>query len=272
MRSLLTALYRAILLTFRRCSTSTQAVACNMLLAFFPMLLLIIAALNLMTGPLTAQQDLIRWLRLTLPPGSSQVVVDFLSRPDPHPWRWALFGLTGFLLAGTQALHLLMDGFRQFTGESQRPPFWTCQLRALFLLLLTIVPWLAAVVLTVFGEQARAWLGDHYGLVSFIRVLWSGLFLIVILLMAMFVIAILYRASRRGFGSLSDVLPGAAVSTLLWWAVNSAFGLYVRRVPFSLAYGGLAAAIGLLIWMQLTAMVVFIGAAFNSLRASSSPS
>jgi len=272
MRSFLTTLYRAILLTFRRCSTLSQAVACNMLLAFFPMLLLIIAVLNLTTGSLTAQQDVIRWLRLTLPPGSSQVVVDFLSRPDPHPWRWALLGLSGFLLAGTQALHLLMDGFRQISGESERPPFWTRQLRALFLLLLTIVPWLAAVVLTVFGNQARDWLRDHYGLVSSVRILWGGLFLAMILLMAMFVIAILYRASQRGFGSWSDVLPGAAVAALLWWAANSAFGLFVRRVPYSLAYGGLAAAIGLLIWMQLTAMVVFIGAAFNSLRSSSSPS
>ncbi len=272
MRAFFLAFYRAVLLAFRRCATSTQAVACNMLLAFFPMLLLIIAVLNLTTGPLAAQPEVIRWLRLTLPPGSSQVVVDFLSRPDPHPWRWALLGLTGFLLAGTQALHLLMDGFLQITGESDRHPFWARQVRALFLLVLTIVPWLAAVVLTVFGNQASNWLRDHYGLVSSVRILWSGLFLAMILLMAMLVIAILYRSSQRDYSSWRAVLPGAAVATVLWWAANSAFGFYVRRVPYSLAYGGLAAAIGLLIWMQLTAMVVFIGAAFNSLRSSSAPS
>jgi len=269
MRSFLLTFSRAILLTFRRCSTVSQAVACNMLLAFFPMLLLVLALLNLTTGPLTAQPEVIRWIRLTLPPGSSQVVVDFLSRPDPHPWRWALLGLSGFLLAGTQALHLLMDGFRQITGTHERPPFWSRQFRALFLLLLTIVPWLATVVLTVFGNQARAWVGARYGLIWSIRVLWGGLLLTLILVMAMLVIAVLYRASQRGFGSWRGVLPGAAVATLLWWAANSAFGVYVRRVPYSLAYGGLAAAIGLLIWMQLTTVVVFIGAAFNALRTSS---
>jgi uncharacterized BrkB/YihY/UPF0761 family membrane protein len=35
-------------------------------------------------------------------------------------------------------------------------------------------------------------------------------------------------------------------------------------MPYSLIYGGLAGAIGLMIWMQLTAMIVFLGAAFNA--------
>jgi len=35
-------------------------------------------------------------------------------------------------------------------------------------------------------------------------------------------------------------------------------------VPYSLVYGGLAAVIGLLIWMQLSAIIVFLGAAWNA--------
>jgi membrane protein len=61
-----------------------------------------------------------------------------------------------------------------------------------------------------------------------------------------------------------EVLPGAAVATILWWGANSAFGFYVRRMKYNVVYGGLAAAIGLLVWMQLTAMIVFFGAAFNA--------
>jgi membrane protein len=60
------------------------------------------------------------------------------------------------------------------------------------------------------------------------------------------------------------VLPGAMLATLLWWLVNVIFGFYVRRVPYSLVYGGLAAVIGLLIWMQISAMIVFLGAAWNA--------
>jgi uncharacterized BrkB/YihY/UPF0761 family membrane protein len=35
-------------------------------------------------------------------------------------------------------------------------------------------------------------------------------------------------------------------------------------VPYSIVYGGLAAVIGLLIWMQLSAVIIFLGAAWNA--------
>ena len=37
-------------------------------------------------------------------------------------------------------------------------------------------------------------------------------------------------------------------------------------MPYDAVYGGLAAAIGLILWMYLTAMVVLLGAAFNAER------
>jgi uncharacterized BrkB/YihY/UPF0761 family membrane protein len=35
-------------------------------------------------------------------------------------------------------------------------------------------------------------------------------------------------------------------------------------VPYAIVYGGLAAAIGLLLWMYLTATIVLLGAAYNA--------
>jgi membrane protein len=54
------------------------------------------------------------------------------------------------------------------------------------------------------------------------------------------------------------------LATLLWWLANVLFGVYVRRVPYSVVYGGLAAVIGLIIWMQLSAVIIFLGAAWNA--------
>ena len=67
------------------------------------------------------------------------------------------------------------------------------------------------------------------------------------------------------------LFPGAAVATVLWWVVDITFGFYVRKMPYDAVYGGLAAAIGLLLWMYLTAMVVLVGAAFNVERSVSEP-
>jgi len=35
-------------------------------------------------------------------------------------------------------------------------------------------------------------------------------------------------------------------------------------VPYGIVYGGLAVTIGLLIWMQITATILLIGAAYNA--------
>jgi len=86
----------------------------------------------------------------------------------------------------------------------------------------------------------------------------------VAMFLAMLALTFLYWVARPKEQKLRHVLPGAAVATLMWWIVNVIFGFYVRRVPYSLVYGGLAAVIGLLIWMQISSIVVFLGAAWNA--------
>ena len=66
------------------------------------------------------------------------------------------------------------------------------------------------------------------------------------------------------------MLPVTAAATILWWGVNLLFGLYVRKMPYGLVYGGVAAAIGLLVWMEFSAMIVFLGAAWNAESAAPS--
>jgi YihY family inner membrane protein len=94
---------------------------------------------------------------------------------------------------------------------------------------------------------------------------------IIIFLLSMTVLVFIYRIGRPGHPGIMRLFPGAAVATVLWWVVDISFGFYVRKMPYDAVYGGLAAAIGLLLWMYLTAMVVLLGAAFNVERSVSEP-
>jgi membrane protein len=246
------------------CLMQAQAVAFNMFLAFFPMLLF---ALGLMTTSIRMQgaiKDLPGRLSAILPPGSERVVLDYLIHRGEHPGRWIWLGLGGVLLAGTQVMIGLMDGFREIANDPIRPPFWRRQLRALFLLCLTIVPALAAITLTVFGRQVRAWLLVKLGLPDLVRILMAAAYICFELLLALGVLVIVYRIGRPHGSSSRTFLPGAFVATILWWVLDVSLGFYVRHVPYGAVYGGLAAAIGLLLWMYMTAMVIFIGAAYNA--------
>jgi YihY family inner membrane protein len=88
-------------------------------------------------------------------------------------------------------------------------------------------------------------------------------------LLAMIAVTVIFRWARPRQQSLTSVLPGALIATLLWWVADLGFGFYVRKMPYGIIYGGLAAVIGLLIWMELSTVIIFLGAAWNAELADS---
>jgi membrane protein len=157
-----------------------------------------------------------------------------------------------------------MEGFRVIEGDLLEPGYWRRQARALGLLCLTIVPMLAVVVLTVFGKQARAWMMQQTDSPIFTHYVELAVYAAVVFILAMGVLVLLYRLGRPGHKGYLALLPGAMVATVLWWAADITFGWYVRRMPYDVLYRGLASAIGLLLWMFLTAIIVLLGAAYNA--------
>lgn len=250
---------------FPDCVTLGQAIAFNMFLAFFPILLF---ALGLLSGTSffqDAMREIPAHLSMIVPPSSTEVVFDYFLRRGLHPMRWIYLGLGGTLLAGSQVMVGLIEGFRLIEGDPLPMRYLRRQLRALGLLCLTIVPMLVVIGLTVFGKAFRAWLIQRTGAShELVHQFTFALYIILVFVLAMAVLVTIYRIGRPGHPGILQLFPGAAVATGLWWAADVIFGYYVRRVPYNAVYGGLAAAIGLLLWMYLTAMIILLGAAYNA--------
>ena len=261
---LLKRIVRSLARVYPRCSMISQAVAFNLFLAFFPTLLFAVGFASGWLGTKTATLEAIKDFVSFLPPGSQSVVSEFLTRRGPDVWKYAILGWAGTLLAGSQVMKQLMDGIHLIYGDEERLGFLHRELRGLALLLITMAPILVAGILGVFGRQIRLWFTQEFGKDVHAHFAWLVFFPVAAMLLAMAALTLLYWVARPKEQKLRHVLPGAAVATLLWWLVNVIFGFYMRRVPYSLIYGGLAAVIGLLIWMQLSSVVVFIGAAWNA--------
>jgi membrane protein len=272
MDRLLKTLFRGLGRIFPDCITLSQAIAFNMFLAFFPMLLLALGIISSTAAFHGALQEVPDRLRLILPPGSADIVTQYFVRKGQHPWKWFLLGLGGTLLAGTQVMVGFIEGFRIIEGDLARPGYWRVHLRALLLLLLTIVPTAVVVTLTVFGKQARTWLVRQIGQPLLIHELEIVSQAAVVFVLSMFALVLLYRIGRPGHRGFRGLFPGAIVSTVLWWVVDVLFGFYVRKMPYDVVYGGLAAAIGLLLWMYLTAVIILVGAAYNAESCESAKS
>jgi membrane protein len=256
--------FRACFRVVPSCITLSQAVAFNMFLAFSPMILVVLGAVAGSAAFRQALQGIIDRLRIVLPPGTLGILNNFLGRHSTQSWQWVLLGLGGTLLAGTQMMKLLIEGFRMIYEDQKRLGLVSTHVRALLLLTATILPSILIVNLVVFGRTVRNRMLHISSMPVLIRLTWSALYVVVSLLIALVVLTVIYRVGRPGHQGLKAHLPGAEVATVLWWVVSIALGFYLRTVPYSLVYGGLAVTIGIMLWMQLTATILLIGAAYNA--------
>jgi membrane protein len=235
-----------------------------MFLAFSPMILVVLGAVAGSAAFRQALEGIIERLRIVLPPGTLSILNNFLGRHGLQSWQWILLGLGGTILAGTQMMKLLMEGFRTVYRDPNELSPVSRNVRALLLLTATILPSILIVNLVVFGRTVRNRMLHISSMPVLIRLIWSGLYVVVSLLIALGVLTVIYRVGRPGHHGLKAHLPGAEVATVLWWTVSIALGFYLRGVPYSLIYGGLAVTIGIMLWMQLTATILLIGAAYNA--------
>lgn len=246
-----------------------QAVAFNMFVAFFPALLFIAGVLASAT-PET--EEILQDARGVLPPGSRRAVVESLVRISQNPGRLMWLGAIGTLLMGSQLMFSLRQIFATIYDREERGPFWKQQLVSFAMVLVTVVPWVAVSLLVVFGRFLRNWLSQQLGIQIDLpmKVLWTAGYFSLAIVTATLILGVLYYfLTPNPRQRWNDVLPGAALAMGLWWIVTTAFGLYVTRVAiYDLLYGGFGAAIGLLVWMYLSAVVILIGAQFNSEMAS----
>lgn len=253
---------------FPRCNTIAQASAFNLFFAFFPTLLIAVGFATSRIGGKTDLFNLITDLTRFLPPGSQQMLSDFLAQRGPGAWKIVLVGWSGALFGGTLVMKLLVEGIHLIYDEPDTAGFFYRQFRALLLLLITFAPLAAAALLGVLGRPLRLWLAREFGIRGHTHAMWIILFPAISIVLGMMALTVIYRLARPAEETWRHVMPGAVLATLLWWGVNVLFGLYVRRFPYGLIYRGLAAVIGLMIWMELSVMIVFIGAAWNAVAAA----
>ncbi len=236
-----------------------------MFLAFFPVLLFALGLVSTTSWVHEAMREIPARLVVILPPNSAQVVTEYFLRRGVHPQRWIYLGLIGTLITGSQVMIGFIEGFRMIEGDPISLGYWRRHGRACAILCATIVPILLVMALTVFGKSVRSGLIRRTGWSHhFAYQLSFALYLAAVLFLAMAVLIVLYRFARPGHTGIVELFPGAIIASILWWAADIIFGFYVRRVPWDVVYGGLAAAIGLLIWMYITAMIVLYGAAYNA--------
>src|SRR5215212_4773887 len=98
----------------------------------------------------------------------------------------------------------------------------------------------------------------------FVR-LWGWLRFPVALLLLAVALSVAYRFGPNAKQRFRSVVPGAALSVVLWAISSVGFSIYLANFAnYGLTYGSLGAAVGLLFYLYLCASVVLLGAELNA--------
>ncbi len=246
-----------------------KAAAFSAILTLFPGILVLASLLSMSHLTEAVVRELSHALGRILPEGTNTAVMQYFTGNKPVHLRFLLTLIVITLWTGSGVMISWMQGFR---AAYQMPKIWGLvqeRLIAFLLVILAGVPLFFASFLLVFGNQIEAWIVYRVGheLGPYILGLWTMLRWIIAGLTSIAVIGLIFHHGVPRTQPWHRVLPGAVLSTVLWFVSTVLFGFYLRRFAnYNVIYGSVATAIALLIWLHLVSLVMVIGAEFNALR------
>ena len=235
------------------------------LLAVFPAVTALVSSYGLFADASTIGANL-QTLALMLPEGSFAIVEDqiarVLAKGNASLGAAFLFGLALAIWSANAGVKAIIDALNVVNEEREKRSFIKLNLISLAF----TTGGIAALLLMVSAVVAFPLALDHLGIapdskliVSLAR--WPLLF--AILLVAL---GLLYRfgPSRRP-ARWEWLSVGTVAAALLWIAGSAGLSWYLSNFgDYNATYGSLGAAIGLMMWMWMSAIIVLCGAELNS--------
>lgn len=254
-----------------RVAVYAAQMAYTLFFSIFPLLLFFAALLSLVADRQRVM-SMLGGMTASLPSGVGGLVLQtarnvIFARGAP--------GLLSFgLLTAAWSGSSIFGSFRQALNAAydvtEDRPWWKQYLLQLAMLVVAGIALLAATVILIDGEGIVSWVGDHVGLGSGVRLLWTilqiplALAALVGVLWAQYYFLPNAKNQRKIFP-----LIGAVISTVLWIAATLLFRLYVQKFhALNPAYGAIGAIMVLLTWMYYSSFVLLaVGELVSELEA-----
>lgn len=243
------------------------ALAYFLLFTIFPLAIFLSSLLGLLELDIS---HIVHGLR-TLLPGSVVDLVEsylgYVSGTSSRAMLW--FGLVFTVYFPMRAADCLMDAVRK-AYQLPRPKnqfFYTAKvLMYTVFLLVTIALTLS---LATVGRAALEFAGRFVVVPDAFIELWEDLRFLILGGVMFAAVGLLYAAAQDSVQPAGNIVPGALAALVGWMVVSAAFSYYVEHfAQYTVIYGALGAVIVLMMWLNLTAIMLVMGAEVNGVLIS----
>ncbi|MEM9027498.1 MAG: YihY/virulence factor BrkB family protein [Pseudomonadota bacterium] len=260
-QTLLSALYR----TYEHSGfTMAGAVAFSFVLALFPFCIFVGALAGVFGGHDLAEQAITRLFEI-LPAQVAETLAPQINAVIGQT-RVDLITIGGAiaLFFATNGIETLRNALNQAYREQETRPYPLCLLISATYVIVNavgslMITWLTVVAPTIASEFEPEWLKPIHQTGwwdALVRYGVAGAVIALLLLTA-------HKWLAAGRRRLDQILPGVVVSVVLWLTTAALYSYYLSFADYTRFYAGLSQVMVALIFFQVTAVIIILGAEIN---------
>lgn len=238
------------------------ALAYYLLFMLFPLMIFFSSLLGLLDLDVSG---IIASLSHLLPGGVLEVLESYLTYVGETSSRTMLwFGLVFTIYFPMRAADCLMTSVRRayHLPRPRNQILYTAKVLLYTVFLLVAIA--LALALTMVGRQMLEFVSRFVVVPEAFIELWSGLRFLILGGVMFGAIGLLYAAAQDAPQPARHILPGTGIALAAWMVVSAAFSFYVENFGrYSVIYGTLGTVIVLMMWLNLTAVALIMGAEIN---------
>jgi membrane protein len=243
------------------------ALAYSWLFSIFPFLILLLSLVPYL--PDSAKNSAYRAVAefiTTMLGKEAHTINDNIEQVMRQPRRgWLIIGLAVSIWVASGGMAMTMSALNKCYDIKKGRPYYKQRALAIGITLGVAVCVLVMILLLPVGAAVESWLVYRHVLTGPLRIALDMVRYALSLVLAVFVLAIIYYfgpAIRQRFQLLS---PGALFSAVVWIVLDILFRFYVDRYArYDQTYGTVGGAAILLLFFYIDGLVLLIGAEINS--------
>lgn len=243
------------------------ALAYYLLFMLFPFLIFLSSLLGLLELDVSG---IMRSLGSLLPAGVLEVVESYLyyvSHTSSTAMLW--FGLVFSIYFPMRAADCLMHAVRRAYHLPQPKNQLLYMLKVLLYTVFLLVTIALTLALATVGRAVLEFAGRFVVVPRGFIDLWTDLRFLVLGGVMFAAVGLLYAAAQDSRQPARNVVPGVLIALVGWMVVSAAFSFYVENFAnYSVIYGTLGTVIVLMMWLNLSAVVLIMGAEVNGVLIS----
>lgn len=240
------------------------AVAFSFVLSLFPFCIFLGAIAGLFGGEAFAKQGIERLFEIAPAPVAEALAPEVMAVMGRSRFDLLTFGALISLFFATSAIESLRAALNIAYRQKEKRPYVLCLMQSAMLVVLSALGMLVLTWGVVVGPEIAArfkpeslrWLADEGWIPFIVR------FAIVVGAIGVQLLCyhIWLAAGRR---RIADVWPGVLLSVVLWLLAARLFGSWLTVTDYSRFYAGLTQIMSALVFFQVSAIIVILGAELN---------